>query len=393
MTSFGDEIHVVSFDIPYPADYGGVIDIFYKIKALHKEGIGVILHCYQYGRTESPELEKYCKEVHYYRRKVFKNPFLGKKPYIVASRNSTGLIENLLKTDAPILFEGLHSTYYLDDPRLKDRVKIVRTHNVEHDYYRNLELVESNYFKKYFFRVEGDKLEKYEEILRHATYIAAISPKDTGYFESKYGNTQFVPPFHGNSRIYCKPGKGDFALYHGNLAVGENIEAAKFLISEVFSQLDFPLLIAGNNPPSDLVSEVENHRNVTLKSGVSTQGISKMMEEAHINVLHTSQDTGIKLKLINALFRGRFCVANDEMINETGVEDLCVKANTPKEFISVIKNLVKKPFTEEDIENRKKGLKAKFDNRHSARMIISLFKGEEIQNDKKEPAGVLQEEK
>ncbi len=25
-------LHVIAFNVPYPADYGGVIDIFYKIK-------------------------------------------------------------------------------------------------------------------------------------------------------------------------------------------------------------------------------------------------------------------------------------------------------------------------------------------------------------------------
>ena len=28
------EVHIVSFDVPYPPNYGGVIDVFYKIKTL-----------------------------------------------------------------------------------------------------------------------------------------------------------------------------------------------------------------------------------------------------------------------------------------------------------------------------------------------------------------------
>ena len=42
-------LHIVSFDIPYPANYGGVIVIFNQIKALHAAGVKVILHCFQYG--------------------------------------------------------------------------------------------------------------------------------------------------------------------------------------------------------------------------------------------------------------------------------------------------------------------------------------------------------
>ena len=54
-------IHIVAFDVPYPADYGGVIDIFYKIKAIYDEGFDIKLHIYYYGHKHSKsELRKYC---------------------------------------------------------------------------------------------------------------------------------------------------------------------------------------------------------------------------------------------------------------------------------------------------------------------------------------------
>ena len=27
-------LHIVSFNVPWPADYGGVIDVYYRIKAV-----------------------------------------------------------------------------------------------------------------------------------------------------------------------------------------------------------------------------------------------------------------------------------------------------------------------------------------------------------------------
>ena len=41
-------VNIVSFNIPYPPNYGGVIDVFYKIKALSKEGYEVYLHTFIY---------------------------------------------------------------------------------------------------------------------------------------------------------------------------------------------------------------------------------------------------------------------------------------------------------------------------------------------------------
>ena len=35
-------IHIIVFDVPYPSDYGGIIDVFYKLKALHQLGVNII---------------------------------------------------------------------------------------------------------------------------------------------------------------------------------------------------------------------------------------------------------------------------------------------------------------------------------------------------------------
>ena len=63
-------LHVVALNIPWPANYGGVIDIYYKVKALHECGVKIILHCFEYERPHAAELEAICEEVHYYRRRT-----------------------------------------------------------------------------------------------------------------------------------------------------------------------------------------------------------------------------------------------------------------------------------------------------------------------------------
>ena len=39
-------LHIIAFDIPLPANYGGAIDIF-NLKALHEQGV-YALHCFDY---------------------------------------------------------------------------------------------------------------------------------------------------------------------------------------------------------------------------------------------------------------------------------------------------------------------------------------------------------
>lgn len=140
-------LHIVSLNIPLPANYGGVIDIWNKIKALSENGVKIHLHCFAYGRQPVSELEDVCHSVNYYDRHTGLKSWFSTEPYIVKSRNNSELLENLIGFDAPILFEGLHTTHFINNKDLRNRVKIVRAHNVEHCYYKGLQKQEQNLLK------------------------------------------------------------------------------------------------------------------------------------------------------------------------------------------------------------------------------------------------------
>lgn len=360
--------------MPYPANYGGVIDIFYKLKALHRAEVEVYLHVYQYGREKEEDmLKKYTKKLVYYKRQTFKNPFIGSKPYIVNTRNGNALLDELCKDNAPILFEGLHCTYHLRHKRLKKRFKVVRTHNIEHHYYKHLEKSELSYFKKYFFRIEAEKLRKYESVLKHADLILAISPNDTSYLSKKYENVKYLQAFHSNESLVYPEEKGDFLLYHGNLSVPENYLAAMDLIKKVFSKLEVPCVIAGNNPPKELVALCANHSNVVLRTNLSTEDIHTLIKDAHINVLYTYQNTGIKLKLLNALYQGKFAVVNPLMVEGSGIENLCVVGKDFDEITRLVKEYLLLGYSASYFENRKAQLEQKFDNNQGAQALIDMI--------------------
>lgn len=367
-------LHLVSFDVPFPADYGGVIDVFYKIKALHQLGVDIILHCFQYGRPQQEILNKYCSKIYYYNRSKYKNPFIGKIPYIVLTRNNEELLDNLKVDNFPILFDGLHCTYFLNHKALKNRIKLVRNHNIEHDYYKNLEKVETNFFKKYFFRTEADNLKEYEKVLLKAAKVLAISPSDFNYLNSHYKNAVLVSAFHANETVEIEKGKGKFILYHGNLSVGENNHAALYLVKEVFSKIEIPVVIAGNNPSTELKDICAKYANIQLISYWNNEEIEAAIRQAQMNVLVTFQATGIKLKLLNALFKGRFCVVNPQMVEQTGLENTCSIAKDANIMIEIIQAKWDKEFENNDILNRKKILNNEmFSNTINAQKIIDLI--------------------
>jgi hypothetical protein len=366
------KLHIISFDVPYPPNYGGVIDVFYKLCALHELGCEIILHCFDYGRGVQPELEKYCSKVHYYKRNMSLSKMLSKLPYIVNTRKSNEMISNLLLDNAPILFEGLHSCYFLSDDRLSNRFKIVRTHNIEHDYYANLAQSEKKALKKIYFNQESKKLKTFEETLQYANLIAAISANDAYHFKRNFKSVYTVSAFHPYNKVEIKEGIGSYALYHGNLAVAENNLGALFLVNEVFNNTKFPLVIAGSAPSNELMDAVKKHAHITLKGDISTNEINSLIANAQINVLPTFQATGIKLKLLAALFSGRHCLVNNPMVANTGLEELCIVRDSAKEMAKEIELLKNIPVSKSLIERRKLLLENTFSNSYNAKLLMDF---------------------
>lgn len=368
-----NQIHIVSFDIPCPVNYGGVIDVFFKLKALVERGFKVHMHCFEYGRERSERLEALCESTHYYKRDMSFVNFFNKKPFIVTSRISEDLIQDLLKDDYPIILEGLHSCGVLLDPRMKGRKIFVRTHNVEHDYYQYLAKTEKNLRKKIFLKIESRKLRKFESILAEATGILAISNKDYEYFQQLYNNVYLIPAYAGFDKVDVLEGQGDFVLYHGNLDISENYHAAEFLIKEVFKGTGIKLKIAGMNPPRHLVKLIEKERNVELIENPEDDALQELIRNAQINILVTAQSTGLKLKLLNALFNGRYCVVNDKMVEGLDINDLCIVANTADEIKTVVTDLMAKPFVEEQVEIRKSRMDAFYNSSRTTDKLVELL--------------------
>ncbi len=367
---------IVSFSIPYPANYGGVIDVFHKLKALHTAGIKIHLHCFQYDRPEARELNVFCESVNYYPRKTGFASQLSIKPYIVESRQSELLLKNLLSDNYPILFEGLHSCYYLNHKSLQGRNLIYRESNIEHDYYLNLYKSEKKIGRKAFFLIESMKLRIFQKRLKFATKMLVVSQTDCDYLAKQFPAKKvvYLPSFHGNSEVKSMPGKGNYVLYHGNLSVAENALAAKYLVSEVFNDLPIPLKIAGLNPSESLKKLVAGFKNIQLIPNPPKDEMESLISNAQINVLVTFQATGLKLKLLNTLYNGRWMLVNREMLAGTGLESLCEIAGDAAEMKKKINSLFNIEFDQNQLVARTEMLQKRFsDAANAEKLIIEVF--------------------
>lgn len=365
-------LHIVSFNVPFPADYGGVIDIYFKLKALSQAGVRIILHCFEYGRLHSKELEDLCFKVYYYQRKHGIKYLFHSDPYIIVTRNANTMPNNILNDSFPVLFEGLHSTGLMYQCLEAKKMTLVRTHNIEHYYYRGLARTTRNLLHKLFFLSEASKLRRYEKILHQADYILSIARHELSYFRENYGEAIFIPAFHRFEELRSLPGSGTYILYHGNLGVVENSEMFISLAGKSLSHLPYQVIVAGKNPSGRFRKKVSRYKNIRLIADPSDEEIDNLIAEAHINLLFTGQSTGIKLKLLHALHAGRHCLVNPEMVEGSGLEDLCTVSRSDRELELQLHDLMLRSFDESQIRKRKKVLQ-EFSNRTSAEKILRLL--------------------
>jgi len=351
-------LHIVSWDIPYPANYGGVIDVYWTLFHLHKAGVQITLHCFQYGaRGPQHQLETLCRKVHYYRRETGLKGLSLSLPYIVSSRQDTQLVFNLTVDSDPILFEGIHTTFLLNSPELANRIKLVRPQNIEHEYYAQLATNSPWSLAKIYYGLESMLLRHYEKRLKSAQAFVTVAKQDTAFFELKYPNAAhcYIPSFQSNQNVCSVVGKGKYHLYHGNLSVTENIRSVKFLVDEVFAGTSHRLIIAGKDPTTEVLAMQTDF--IQVIANPDDAALHQLIQEAHVNVLPSFQTSGLKLKLLHALYVGRFCLVNEDMLVGTGLDATVVVANDAVSMRNAISQLSAASFTEHDAALRKETLR------------------------------------
>ncbi|HNY54152.1 MAG TPA: hypothetical protein PKI86_00935 [Chitinophagales bacterium] len=373
LTTHDLQLNIICFDVPCPADYGGAIEEFYKIKALYQLGVKIHLHCFVYGdRKKQNELDKYCEKVYYYKRERSIKDIFSNLPFIVKSRMKDDLLANLLSNDYPILFDATHTTGFLNHPKLKDRKKIVRLHNIEWIYYRILLSQAVSLKEKIFFYQEYKKLKEYDKQLIHADVISCLSQTDYEYYQEKFPDKKVSLDyvFHENNNINSIPGKGDYILYHGNLSLSDNYNLIIQLLSNDLKNCTYKIILAGKNPHTTLQQFVKGKNNIELISNPTDEILNGLMKEAHICLAMAANPSGVKLKLINSLFNARFVISNEAALTGSGLDSLVYIAEE-NDLPDLIDKLMLKEFKQDEIDERNSLLSEKYNNLNNARQIIA----------------------
>ena len=364
-------LHIVSLDNPFPPVYGGIIDIFYKIQALHRNGCEIYLHCFVDTVPESnPELEAIVAKVFYYPKTKSIFGILSMTPFSVKTRTSSELSRNLHRIVAPVLFESLKPTAVLSEMTNFPEKKILRMQNIEHDYFNGIAHSETNFFKKALYFAESLKYKNYEPRIKAFDDILSLSVHETDYIRKKFGNATYIPLFHGNDIVAPLSPFGNHAVYNGDLNTADNRRALDFIIS-VFKEInDYPLVIAVRDRHHFVRKLIGKAENITLAKPDNYNHLKQFLADAHINIMFSYQSTGTKLKLVNALHNSRHCLINENMVDDPEIIKLCTLATDKKGFIAAIQNL--RHIAYDDFENRKRVVGEIYDDQKNARKLMDV---------------------
>ena len=368
-------LHIITHDVPYPADFGGVVDLFYKIRTLARQGVQLYLHCFHHQRPPQDALLEYCVEVNYYPRQKNPQQLSWRLPFIVNSRKSADLLKRLKQDDHPILMEGIHCTHILQDAAIRRRHLLLRLHNVEHIYYQHLAKLETHPFRKFYYWNESRLLKRYERQIAKLVPIISVSEQDKAYYQREFAAEKIwhVPVFIPFTHAEGKPGRGFYCLYHGNLSINENEKAVSWLLREVFRDLEIPFVVTGKDPSQQLELLAHQKQHTCLVANPSDKELQDMISKAQVHILPSLNNTGVKLKLLNALYNGRHCLVNQAGAAGSGLESLCHFADDAESFRQAIQYLYDAPYETSDNERRDEILRTSYNNERNAKWLMEYF--------------------
>ena len=347
----------MSFDWPWPADYGGVIDVYYRIDELLARGVRVRLHVVAHEDRSATAPAHWASaglQVFFHRRRGAWSA-LSPKPYIVASRTVGSLLPNLSNGAPVILFEGIHCAGWLAHPRLGEKAQWVRVHNRESEYYRQLSEAPTTALRRLYYREEARRLRAYEaRVLAQADLLLPVSPHDETWCDSLgSGGVLLHRSYVGPAAVELRPGRGDYALFHAALHVDDNEAAARHLMDLMRQRPAYRLVVAGRTPSAALEAFAKTCDNVELIANPTTAKMHALIREAQVVLLRANHNAGYKIKLVESLAMARHVVANAAMLHGApGLKPGVTLAQTDADWLAVLDRVWTLAITAADQDER-----------------------------------------
>lgn len=368
-------LHIVSHFNPKPFDYEGGGDLYWLTTALVGAGIKIHLHLYAEKDDVQLNLINLCEEVFFYKRNIGHKGISIGIPYSVSSRADKSLIINLERDLYPILFEGIQASFFLAQGYFNNRKTLIRLQCSQKLYFQELLEILPRSLNKLRLSIEGNQCGIYEMKIIKSNESNTISEIVSGELTGSTDQiiNSIVPQFIGTPTPFSLEGQGSFCLFHGRLSEKATEYAALWLLNDVFNTLEIPLVIAGENPSTQLEEAAHKHLHTCLVGNPSEKEMTELIKKAQLNILPSFVSHGADNSILHSMIIGRHILTNKKAKTLVALDGIINYAEEPSEFMQTITQLFEQPFKIEEIEMRACYLNHHFNDLTSAKELIKLL--------------------
>lgn len=344
---------VVAHDLPFPANHGGRVDMWNRIRAMSHYKDLIDIHLVSWGNTENNDIiNNYVKSSYFFNRsKSIKRLTKLKLPFSVTScsveeEKYKKMLELYKKNNVNlILLDGLAGVQLAW--KLSNDLGIpyiYRSHNVEYEYVNGLYSSETNLLKRIKYKVDAYRTYFLEKLVRNESLrVYDISVEDNNKWSFPKSSEILYPSLINNinekdKSINTKTKLNDYdVVYIGNLYTPNNLYGVKWFLNKVVPQLQgFNIVMAGSNPTEE-IKTLCKQQDITLIENPDT--LDEIYDRAKVLVNPIFHGSGINIKMIEMLSTGKKVVSTSvgarALPNE--IKKFVKIADTPVDFIKEIK--------------------------------------------------------
>lgn len=394
------KILMVTPYVPYPPSSGGQIRTYNLLKYLSQKNKITLVALYKNDEEKKYEsyLKKYCKNIYLCKRPSspwqFKNIFktiFSSSPFLVVrnySDEAKTIINKLLRSEK---FDVIHAeTFYVMPHIPETKVPTVLVEQtIEYKVYKHFVNSLPLYLRMLvYFDIDIMKLKYWERFYwKKANAVVVVSSSDEKLIKNEEPllKTSIIPNCVGDEMIIDKLDEKDMSsptiFFQGNFFWLQNVEAAKFIIDQIYPQLvkELPkikIIIAGQN-----AKKLGNLIDKSIKIvNIEPDNINKVKELFRENTLFIAPifgPGGTRLKILAAMGSGMPVISSITGIVGLEVTDNkdVVIANDPTVFVYKIKQLLtNKKFYEKIRKNAYNLVKEKYQWNQTAKELESVYK-------------------
>jgi glycosyltransferase involved in cell wall biosynthesis len=347
-------ILVVANDFPYPPDHGAAVDTWALILILAEMGYSVDLLASVREMPDEDRMQFMLERVNnlwVIPRRCGLRSVLCFLPFQVRSRIDLQNVMLGQRYDAVVLGAD-YVAPFLKNSAASESKRILRIHNEQVGYFRELAEGSDKWWKKLYYYSESFKFRFFSlSVMRACDYLWFISDSD------RQNHVQETPqddrkslflPMHVDTsamRPYCADGRT--ALFLGSLTISHNLDSVAWYIKEVHPLLNdlegYAFQVAGRTagqPIPSLQHMVEQYMNVSLIENPII--LDDIYKRATVFVNPVIRGAGFKVKLIHALQAGLPVVTTSMGAEGTGFKDSIhlLVADTAQEFADCVRKLL-----------------------------------------------------